>query len=186
MASKLTDYQLPKLVSVMNKKRRKSYNFIDKLVNKITRTDYPNNTQIMYYGNKVYLQSGTQDYMSVYIIDREGYSILLFSFDYLTMELNIEDYTDIRLRDKLANAFKEIYRTDLLNHLSITDELLENEIKEQREFITSLIKMGDEVDETTIKNEELKLSMLVKEKKDLYSTEYVNNPIQERYSLTKF
>lgn len=170
----------------MNKKRRKSYNFIDKLVNKITRTNCPNNTQIMYYGNKVHLESGTKDSMSVYIIDREGYSILYFSFDYLTMELNIEDYTDIRLRDKLANAFRKIYREDILNHLTITDELLENEIKEQRKFITSLDKMGDEVDKSTIREEELKLSMLVKERKDLYSTEYVNNPIQERYSLTKF
>ena len=151
--------------------KRKSYNYISKLVYKITSTDCPNNVSFGYYGNKVYITSGQQDYMSVSINDRKGNNILYFSFDYLTMKLIIKDYENIKLRDKLLDAFKEIYGRNPFRHLALTDEPLENDIKDQERFIQILTEMGDKVDEITLDEEKLTLDKLRKERDTLYSIE---------------
>lgn len=44
---------------------KKKYNFISRLINKITLNSQSNNDSFSYYGHWVELQSGTVDYMSV-------------------------------------------------------------------------------------------------------------------------
>lgn len=44
---------------------KKRYNFISRLINKITLNSQSNNDSFSYYGHWVELQSGTVDYMSV-------------------------------------------------------------------------------------------------------------------------
>ena len=46
---------------------KKRYNFISRLINKITLNSQSNNDSFSYYGHWVELQSGTVDYMSVTI-----------------------------------------------------------------------------------------------------------------------
>lgn len=50
-----------------------------------------------------------------------------FSFDFQTKELNFENYKTVDIRNAIIEAFKEYYEGV---KLSITDELLDEEIKE--------------------------------------------------------
>lgn len=69
---------------------KKRYNFISRLINKITLNSQSNNDSFSYYGHWVELQSGTVDYMSVTIYntsDRYSGTLVEFQFDFWTMEL---------------------------------------------------------------------------------------------------
>ena len=69
---------------------KKKYNFISRLINKITLNSQSNNDSFSYYGHWVELQSGTVDYMSVTIYntsDRYSGTLVEFQFDFWTMEL---------------------------------------------------------------------------------------------------
>lgn len=70
---------------------RKRYNYINRLVEKIT-TSPSNNMEFCYYGHLVSLQSGTTDYVDVTVYnttDRYSGETADFSFDYWTKELDI-------------------------------------------------------------------------------------------------
>ena len=48
---------------------KKSYKWLSRLIDKITKSDCPNNNYFMYYGHHVTLESGTPDYVSVNIAE---------------------------------------------------------------------------------------------------------------------
>lgn len=82
---------------------------LPRLLDKITNTNTPNNSEFTYYGYRVLMLSGTPDYTSVTIEDRCSNNILDFSIDFLTLECNIERYCDYDMRDSLVNALKKLY-----------------------------------------------------------------------------
>lgn len=98
---------------------KKSYKWLSRLIDKITKSDCPNNNYFMYYGHHVTLESGTRDYVSVNIAeDNKGWRInqIDFNFDFWTKELVFDGYNNYDERDVIITAFKELYRD-----LSIVD-----------------------------------------------------------------
>lgn len=92
--------------------KKKSYKWLSRLVDKITKTDCPNNNYFWYYGREVILLSGTRDYVSVTIAeDDRGWrkNQISFSFDFWTRKLVFESYNDYDERDAIINAFKSVY-----------------------------------------------------------------------------
>lgn len=92
--------------------KKKSYKWLARLIDKITKTDCPNNNYFWYYGREINLQSGTRDYVSVTIAeDDRGWrkNQIEFNFDFWTKELDFEDYNDYDERDAIIKAFKSIY-----------------------------------------------------------------------------
>ena len=90
---------------------RKRYNYIRRLVEKIT-TSPSNNMEFCYYGHLVSLQSGTTDYVDVTVYntaDRYSGETADFSFDYWTKELDIGYTESDRLFDIIVQAFWRIY-----------------------------------------------------------------------------
>ena len=69
--------------------KQKTYRFLNRLVDKITSKDCPNNDYFEYYGHKVTLQSGTHDFVDVTISDMDNRNQITFSFDFWTKELSI-------------------------------------------------------------------------------------------------
>ena len=90
-----------------------------KLINKICSQNTPLNTSFNWFNKyKVTLQSGTNDFVSVYVenpnINHLPKCIASFSIDFLTKELVIEQTyaendTDFIIADSLIKAFKNIY-----------------------------------------------------------------------------
>ncbi len=102
---------------------KKSYKWLSRLVDKITKSDCPNNNYFWYYGHEINMQSGTRDYVSVTIAeDDRGWrkNQISFNFDYWTKELVFECYNNYDERDAIIKAFKEIYN-DGFEKVSIID-----------------------------------------------------------------
>lgn len=91
---------------------KKRYNFISRLINKITLNSQSNNDSFSYYGHWVELQSGTVDYMSVTIYntsDRYSGTLVEFQFDFWTMELCFDAVSCDEVYDTVVKAFKGVY-----------------------------------------------------------------------------
>ena len=101
--------------------KQKTYRFLNRLVDKITSKDCPNNDYFEYYGHKVTLQSGTHDFVDVTISDMDNRNQITFSFDFWTKELCFDGYNNYDERDSIVKAFRSIYR-----NISITEEDAEN------------------------------------------------------------
>ena len=89
---------------------KKSYKWLERLIDKITRDDCPNNNSFNFYGHQVDLQSGTRDFTDVHIYDKSGRWQTNFSFDFWTKELDFSAYTDYDERDTIIKAFRSIYQ----------------------------------------------------------------------------
>lgn len=108
-------------------KQNKKYRALKRLIGKITKSNAPLNNSFSYYNYTVGQYSGTCDYTDVTIVDFKGCTECSFSFDFQTKELNFENYKTVDIRNAIIEAFKEYYEGV---KLSITDELLDEEIKE--------------------------------------------------------
>lgn len=86
---------------------KKNYKWIARLIDKITKTDCPNNNHFYFYGREVNLQSGMGDYMDVYVTN--GRSSINFNFDFFTKDLCLESYENYEQRDAIIKAFRSIY-----------------------------------------------------------------------------
>lgn len=95
----------------MNKLLFKRYPYLNRLIKKITSNNTPDNTTFIYYNTmQVNIQSGTSDYMDVIIRNvKTDDEIASFTFDYLTMEINIlfADTNDIAM--DIMHSFKQAY-----------------------------------------------------------------------------
>ena len=109
--------------------KQKTYRFLNRLVDKITSKDCPNNDYFEYYGHKVTLQSGTHDFVDVTISDMDNRNQITFSFDFWTKELCFDGYS--------------IYR-----NISITDEPWE----EDEKFYLPMLD-NEEYDQETVRSE---------------------------------
>lgn len=106
---------------------KEKYWALKRLINKITKSNAPLNNSFSYYNYTVGQYSGTCDYTDVTIADFKNSTECSFTFDFLTKELNFESYKTVEIRNAIIEAFKECYE-DV--RLYITDELLDEEIKE--------------------------------------------------------
>lgn len=92
--------------------RKPGYNYIQKLIDRITKTGQSDNDSFTYYRHLVELQSGTSDYVSVTLYKTESrYEGVLadFSFDYWTHELHFVSTVGKVLTESIINAFRHIY-----------------------------------------------------------------------------
>ena len=109
-----------------------------KLINKICNQNTPFNTSFNWFNKyKVTLQSGTDDFTSVYVENTEinhlPTCIASFSIDFLTKKLVIEQTyvendTDFIIADSLIKAFKDIYSNTqtTINDYDIWEEYYKN------------------------------------------------------------
>ena len=92
--------------------RQPRYNYIQKLIDRITKSGQSNNDSFTYYGHLVELQSGTRDYVSMTLYktdDRYGGELADFSFDYWTLELHFVGTVGKVLTEKIISAFRHFY-----------------------------------------------------------------------------
>lgn len=95
----------------MARKRKKTYRFVERLIDKVT-TSESNNMCFTCYGHLVELLSGTADYVSVTIYntdDRYEGEMADFSFDYLTKELHFVSSESKALTEKIISLFGMLY-----------------------------------------------------------------------------
>ena len=102
---------------------KNKYNWLTRLINKITRKEESNNQSFVYYGHLVHVQSGTVDFMDVTVCNTaDGGDVLAsFSFDFWTKELEINQCKHDEIRDVIEDAFCKIYRGVKSNHISMTN-----------------------------------------------------------------
>lgn len=144
-------------------KRNKKYRALKRLINKITKSDSPLNNSFYYYKYKILQYSGTVDYTDITIMDYEGNKVICsFTFDFLTKELNFEEYKTVEIRNVIIETFKECYEGV---KLSITDESLNEEIKDLENTFASY--SPDFFDEEEYKNMLKILEDLKKERENL-------------------
>lgn len=92
--------------------KKPRYNYIQKLIDRITKSGQSNNDCFTYYGHLVELQSGTSGYVSVTLYktdDRYGGELADFSFDYWTLELHFVGTIGKVLTEKIISAFRHFY-----------------------------------------------------------------------------
>lgn len=97
----------------------KNYKWIDRLIDKITKDNFPNNISFKYYGNDIHCTSGTNGYVNVY-----SPNLFEFSLDYWTKQLYISMYSNEYLCNKIVRSFKTLYGEKNLN-LYVADDTLE-------------------------------------------------------------
>ena len=114
----------------MNKLLFKRYPYLNRLIKKITSNNTPDNTTFIYYNTmQANIQSGTSDYMDVIIRNvKTNDEIASFTFDYLTMEINIlfADTNDIAM--DIMHSFRQVYPYGRINfNLNKSDEIFTEE-----------------------------------------------------------
>ena len=114
----------------MNKLPFKRYPYLNRLIKKITSNNTPDNTTFVYYNTmQVNIQNGTRDYMDVTVRNvKTDDEIASFTFDYLTMEINIlfADTNDIAM--DIMYSFRQVYPYDRINfNLDKSDEIFTEE-----------------------------------------------------------
>ena len=75
-----------------------------KLVDKITDKKQPLDDRFTYYGHEVFLTSGTNEYVNVYIKD-----VAEFSFDFWTKKLKINFFENKKDAEKVIERFSQHY-----------------------------------------------------------------------------
>lgn len=87
--------------------------WIEKLIEKITDGDTPNDYQFYCYGKEVIMQSGTEDYTSVDVRGKDERGrmdyIMQFSLDFWTYECVIEYMEYPEYLDAVKSALKKLY-----------------------------------------------------------------------------
>lgn len=87
-------------------------NHIIKLVERITRKSQPTNDTLDFYGHRVTLESGMDEYVHVLLnktTDPYSEELASFCFDFFTKELYIEYAESDEISSSIARAFKRIY-----------------------------------------------------------------------------
>ena len=128
--------------------KTKKYNWLARLIDRITKSEQPNNDYFEYYNHRVTLQSGTRDYVSVTVSDMDYHNQISFSFDYWTKKLCFEGYNDYDERDAIIKAFKRIYNDGWDSVVIEWD----GPWQEEEKFYTPMLD-NDEYDQYKIKRE---------------------------------
>ena len=92
--------------------RQPKYNYLQKLIGRITKSGQSNNDSFTYYRHLVELQSGTNGYVSVTLYKTESRydgELADFSFDYWTLELHFVSTVGKTMTENIINAFRHFY-----------------------------------------------------------------------------
>lgn len=92
--------------------KQPTYNYIKRLIDRITTVSQPNNDSFTYYRHFVELQSGTSGYVTVILYKTENRyegELADFSFDYWTLELRFVCTVGKKLTESIINAFRCLY-----------------------------------------------------------------------------
>lgn len=92
--------------------KQPTYNYIKRLIDRITTVSQSNNDSFTYYRHLVELQSGTNGYVSVTLYKTENRyegELADFSFDYWTLELHFVCTVGKNLTESIINAFRCFY-----------------------------------------------------------------------------
>ncbi len=92
--------------------RQPGHNYIQKLIDRITKSGRSNNDSFTYYRHLVELQSGTDGYVSVTLYktgNRYDGELADFSFDYWTLELHFVCTVGKALTESIISAFRHFY-----------------------------------------------------------------------------
>lgn len=92
--------------------KKPRYNYIPKLIDRITKSGQSDNDSFTYYRHLVELQSGTSDYVSVTLYktdSRYDGELADFSFDYWTLELHFVCTVGKAMTESIINAFRHFY-----------------------------------------------------------------------------
>lgn len=92
--------------------RQPGYNYIEKLIDRITKPGRSNNGSFTCYRHLVELQSGTDGYVSVTLYktgNRYDGELADFSFDYWTLELHFASTVGKALTESIISAFRHFY-----------------------------------------------------------------------------
>ena len=153
----------------MAKVKKPAYNWMKRLINRITQSDASLNNDFDYYGYHVNQSSGTVDYTSVTIYDKDHRHRELgeFSFDFWTKELHFVSYIDDDFRMAVVKAFVEFY-----DEVNVSDETLDERRQEYQEYIDNADEYIEEAVEDAKKQIDIidKLPMGWTEIKDLIKT----------------
>ena len=120
-----------------------SYKWLSRLVNKITKSEQSLNDYFEFYGHEITLQSGTRDYVAVYI-NKYGID---FSFDFWTNELVFESYGEYAQRDAIVSEFRKLY-----GNVKVKDEPWHKEMKSIEPMLDN-----DDYDQDEVKKDYNKL-----------------------------
>lgn len=118
----------------------KRYPHLAQLIKKLTDKNTPDNITFTYYNKlKVTLQSGTNDYMDAYIKEiqytpngnEREYLLANFTFDYLTMDVNIIYAKTNDVAMDIMHTFKQLYPDNKFNNITFainkTDDIFTEE-----------------------------------------------------------
>lgn len=114
-----------KSINVKKEYKNKTYRNIKRLIDKLTRTEQPNNDVFDYYEFYVVKQSGTRDYFSVDVSLKENQYdyVASFSFDYWTKEVHITDAVNDDVIMNIIEGFDNLYGKNNIKY-SIEKEIL--------------------------------------------------------------
>ena len=131
---------------------KKTYKWLERLVDKITKKDCPNNNYFWYYGREVTLMSGTRDYVDVTIAEVYGggwhKNEICFTFDFWTRCLCFNSYNSYEERDAIIKAFRKYY-DDRWDSVTVKyDEPWEDDIRPYKEMLGD-----DEYDQESVERE---------------------------------
>lgn len=127
----------------MEKKNNKTYRWIERLIDKITKDNFPNNISFNYYGHDIHCTSGTISFTSVYCQD-----LFDFSFDYWTKRLIITMYSNEYICNTIVKTFKHIYGEKNINLIFESDEAKDEIKRIEKEELNN-----DEYDQELVKEE---------------------------------
>lgn len=123
-------------------KDMKSYGWLNRLVDKITKADAPLNNSFDYYGFHVNQSSGTPNYTAVVIFENymssERSEMVYFSFDFSTKNLHFVDYKNLEIRQSVIDAFLLCY-----NEVRISDDILKSRMNKLELCINSSFGYDD-------------------------------------------
>lgn len=118
----------------------KRFPHLAQLIKKLTDKNTPDNITFTYYNKlKVNVQSGTNDYMSVYVKEiqytpngnEREYLLANFTFDYLTMDVNIVYAKTNDVAMDIMHTFKQLYPDNKFNNITFainkTDDIFTEE-----------------------------------------------------------
>ena len=103
----------------------RQYNNINRLIDKLTRTEQSLNDTFNYYEFNVIMQSGTNGYFNAHVsLKEDNYCyIASFSFDYWTKEVHITDAVNDNVIMNIIEGFDILYGKNNIKY-SIEKEIL--------------------------------------------------------------
>lgn len=109
--------------------KKPRHNYIQKLIDRITKSGQSNNDSFTYYRHLVELQSGTDGYVSVMLYktdNRYAGELADFSFDFWTLELHFVSTVGKALTESIIHAFNNLYAPRKI-HISYDEYEYEDE-----------------------------------------------------------